>query len=379
MKSISMYIHIPFCRSKCFYCDFASFAKCEQEYIPYIKSLIQEMQEHQDLLQEHEIRTVFIGGGTPTVLPPSCITLLMDALHSHFSIRKDAEITIESNPGTLSKDMLITLRENGLNRLSIGLQTLHDPLLKTIGRIHSAEDLLENFHMARCLGFDNINLDLMFSLPGQKMEAWKDTIQKVIELSPEHISCYSLIVEEGTPFADWYQEGRFSMPDEELDRSMYHWARKTLQRTGYHQYEISNFAKEKKECRHNLVYWRAEEYIGLGLGAHSYFQGTRYHNTYDLKTYIRARGNLGEIREDFEPYERRKAYEEYMFLGLRLLEGVSEGAFLQRFGCSLQEIYGVQIQKLIQSKLIKQEGERVRLTKRGLDLSNLVFEEFLLQ
>ncbi len=379
MKPFSIYIHIPFCKRKCLYCDFPSFAGCEAEYEAYVSALVAELREKAEDLREYTLQTIFLGGGTPTVLPPKLLGKIMDTIYSKYNVDSHGEITIESNPGTLDRWMLGELAAMDFNRMSIGVQAWQNHLLKKIGRIHTIEEFLDNYAAAREAGFHNINVDLMFSLPGQTFSDWEETLEKIICLKPEHISAYSLIIEEGTPFQEMYDKGIFTLPDEKLDREMYALTKEILGDYGYHQYEISNFAKEGKESRHNKVYWKDEEYMGFGLGAHSYFRGERFHNTYDRKQYISAKGNPGKLIEDREKLTEKKQLEEFMFMGLRLTEGIENQRFLQRFGKNILDVYHKEVEYLLHEKLLEEQKGFLRLTPRGVDLSNVVFEKFLLE
>lgn len=378
MKPISIYIHIPFCKRKCLYCDFPSFAGCEAEYDAYVSALLAEIRERSEDLRGYRVQTIFFGGGTPTVLPPKVLGKIIDTIHSKYDVGSLAEITTESNPGTLNKAMLVELAAMHFNRLSMGVQAWQNHLLQRIGRIHTIEEFLDNYATAREVGFQNINVDLMFSLPGQTFLDWEETLEKIIRLKPEHISAYSLIIEEGTPFHEMYAKGVFTLPDEKLDREMYTFTKEFLQGNGYHQYEISNFAKEGKESRHNKVYWRDEEYIGFGLGAHSYFRGERFHNTYDMKQYISGKGDARKLVEERETLAEETQIEEFMFMGLRMTEGIENQRFLQRFGKNIHDVFQEEVEYLVGEKLLWEKDGFLRLTDRGMDLSNFVFEKFLL-
>ena len=339
----------------------------------YVRRLLKEMDEAAPDFYGMEVKSIFVGGGTPSVLPPVLVGKISDKIFSKFDVDSQAEITIEANPGTLDAKKLTEMKSMYFNRLSMGLQAWQDRLLKKLGRIHSAQEFETNFLQARDAGFKNINVDVMFALPFQSLDDWQETLEKVMKLKPEHISAYSLIIEEGTPFFDMFGRGELKETDEDTDRKMYYLAREMLEDKGYRQYEISNFAREGFECRHNEVYWRTEEYRGFGLGAHSYTGGERYHNTYDMKEYLRGEG-LGLDREVLTPEERQ---EEFMFMGLRMNEGVSEREFLNRFGISLDSVYSEEIKELVSKGLLVRANDRISLTKRGVDISNSVFEKFI--
>lgn len=370
---ISLYIHIPFCVRKCLYCDFPSFSGMESIFDDYVRMLCREIDETYSDYRGMEVKSIFVGGGTPSVLPPALLGRISDKIFSRFDVDSKAEITIETNPGTLDAKKLAEMKSMYFNRLSMGLQAWQDRLLKKLGRIHTADEFETNFLQARDAGFKNINVDLMFALPAQSLDDWQETLEKVMKLRPEHISAYSLIIEEGTPFFDMFDRGELKETDEETDRKMYYLAKEMLSDKGYKQYEISNFAKEGFECYHNKVYWRTEEYQGFGLGAHSYAGGVRFHNTYDMKEYLRGEG----LRLDKEFLSLQEKQEEFMFMGLRMNEGVSEAEFLRRFGESMDSVYGDEIKELISEELLVKKDGRLSLTDRGVDISNSVFEKFI--
>ncbi|MDD5945582.1 MAG: radical SAM family heme chaperone HemW [Clostridia bacterium] len=372
-KNISLYIHIPFCVRKCLYCDFPSFALPENCYEDYVRTLCREMNEYAADFYGMKVKSIFIGGGTPSVLPPKLLGRIMDTVMSKFDVDSDAEISIEANPGTLDAKKLTEMNSMYFNRLSMGLQAWQDRLLKGIGRIHTADEFETNFLQARDAGFKNINVDLMFALPGQTLDDWQETIEHVLKLRPEHISAYSLIIEEGTPFYDMYEKGIIRETDEVLDRKMYYLVNEMLSDKGYGRYEISNFSKPGFECRHNIVYWRTEEYRGFGLGAHSYVGGERFHNTCDFKKYVSFEG----LNEDREILTEDEKQEEFMFMGLRMTEGISENVFKERFKKSIYDVYAKEIRELTQEKLLVSKDERLYLTDRGVDVSNQVFEKFI--
>lgn len=370
---ISLYIHIPFCVRKCLYCDFPSFSGMESIFDDYVRMLCREIDETYSDYRGMEVKSIFIGGGTPSVLPPALLGRISDKIFSRFDVDSKAEITIETNPGTLDAKKLAEMKSMYFNRLSMGLQAWQDRLLKKLGRIHTADEFETNFLQARDAGFKNINVDLMFALPAQSLDDWQETLEKVMKLRPEHISAYSLIIEEGTPFFDMFDRGEIKETDEVTDRKMYYLAKEMLSDKGYKQYEISNFAREGFECYHNKVYWRTEEYQGFGLGAHSYSDGVRFHNTYDMKEYLRGEG----LRLDKEFLSIEEKQEEFMFMGLRMNEGVSEAEFLRRFGESMDSVYGDEIKELISEELLVKKDGRLSLTDRGVDISNSVFEKFI--
>ena len=376
-NTVGLYIHIPFCRQKCLYCDFPSWAGKEGQMQGYVDALTKEIRKRGTEYTDQQVVSVFFGGGTPTTLTIPMLEQLMQAVFENWNIAEDAEITTEANPGMLDGEMAAALKKMGFNRLSMGVQAWQNRLLKELGRIHTIEVFRENFKAVREAGFTNINTDLMFALPNQTMEDWQETVKNIVAMNPEHISAYSLIIEEGTPFYDRYEKGELKPAEEELDREMYHWAVDYLAEHGYEQYEISNFAKKGRQSRHNRIYWQAEEYLGMGLGSHSYMNGERFHNIYDLQEYIRADGDVSLLKEDIERITEEDALAEFMFLGLRLTEGVSFAGFQERFGQGMKNIYGSQIEELVKDGLLEEDGIGIRLTKRGVDISNYVFEKFL--
>lgn len=378
MKTIGLYVHIPFCKKKCLYCDFPSFGGEEGKYEAYVNGLEQEIEKRAKDCKNYLVSSIFFGGGTPTVLTKDLLNRLMIKIKTSFVVAEDAEISIEANPGTIEREKAEALVKMGFNRLSMGVQAWQNRLLSTLGRIHTIEEFQDNFQNARKAGFQNINVDLMFALPTQTFEDWKETLEKITDLNPEHISAYCLIIEEGTPFYDKFEKGELLETEETLDREMYHYALAFLAKKGYQQYEISNFAKTGWESRHNKIYWQTEPYLGMGLGAHSYFEGRRFHNTYDLDKYILADGEITILEEEKEILSNKESMEEFMFLGLRLTQGVSYKEFFQRFGVEMTEIYGKVISDFAKSGLLEQSEKGIALTQRGIDLSNQVFTEFLL-
>lgn len=382
MKELEFYVHIPFCIKKCEYCDFLSFAADKEQKEAYVEALRKEIREWQPQ-DEYRVVSVFFGGGTPSVLPAEEIAVLLEELRQKSCFAENAEITAECNPGTLTEEKLLIYKKSGVNRLSLGLQSAQNRELKALGRIHTYEEFLESYSLARRAGFTNINVDLMSALPGQKERDWEDTLQKVAELEPEHISAYSLIIEEGTPFYEKYAEdmrmrdaGKTCrcLPSEEEERRMYKQTAAILESYGYHRYEISNYAKEGMECRHNTGYWLRTDYKGFGLGAASLLKNVRSSNTRDLQAYLHQ-NRQGEK----ERLTREAQMEETMFLGLRLMRGVSKREFQKQYGCPIEDIYGSVIAKLKKQGLLQSDGERLFLTETGIDVSNYVMAEFLLE
>lgn len=378
MKTMGLYVHIPFCKRKCLYCDFPSYGNMEGRYEEYVSTLEKEMNERGNNCKDWKVSSIFFGGGTPTVLSIEMLERLMIKIKKRFTVLEDAEITIEANPGTIDKEKAEALIKMGFNRLSMGVQAWQNRLLTTLGRIHTIEEFQDNFYIAREAGFQNINVDLMFALPTQTFSDWKETLEKIIEMNPEHISAYSLIIEEGTPFYDAFEKGELLEVGEELDRKMYHFAVSFLEEHGYQQYEISNFSKVGKESRHNQTYWLTQPYLGLGLGAHSYFNDKRFHNTYDMDKYFLANGEISLLVENDEIVTKKDAMEEFMFLGLRMTDGISYDEFYQRFGEELMQVYGKTILTFIDNGLLEKKDGKIALTLKGIDLSNQVFAEFLL-
>ncbi|MDP4179840.1 MAG: radical SAM family heme chaperone HemW [Bacillota bacterium] len=374
--SIGLYIHIPFCKAKCYYCDFNSFSDKNESIKPYFDALKKEIANYSAIAGEYEISSVFIGGGTPSSVDAQYIYDIMKLCQNSYDLQKDAEISLETNPGTLSYDKLRTYRECGINRLSIGLQAWQNRLLREIGRIHYVEEFIQNYELARKAGFTNINTDLIFALPGQTIDEWSHTVRNVSRLQPEHISCYSLKIEEGTVLWEKYKNGEIKQTEDELDREMYYFAKNELKEHGYHLYEISNFSKQGYECKHNLIYWKAKEYLGCGAGAHSYFNGIRYNNIYGLDDYIDNMYN-GSIIENEIAIDQNDRMAEFVILGMRLTKGISSIEFKKMFGIDIREKFGQKFEELINKGLVKYEGDRFKLTDLGLDLANMVFVEFI--
>ena len=400
-KNLEIYVHIPFCARKCAYCDFLSFPGNRQMQREYIEKLLEEIKYQSAYARDYQVISLFIGGGTPSILEMGEITLIMEALKSQFDILPDAEITLEANPGTVTYEALVSYCKAGINRISMGLQSADDKELKFLGRIHTYDEFLKSYQRVRMAGFDNVNVDLISAIPGQTMESWKNTLKKVTMLKPEHISAYSLIVEEGTPFYDRYgehvelendsmtiEERRRLMslpdlPDEDAEREMYYFTKEFLKDQGYERYEISNYSKKGYECRHNIGYWTGTEYLGLGLGSSSYINGCRFHNTSNYQEYKNGVFDREEefeklFRQEFERLSIEEKMEEYMFLGLRLIEGVSAHGFVSNFGQNIRNVYGPVLDKLVRNGLLESKDGFYRLTERGIDISNYVMSQFLM-
>lgn len=379
MKPVSIYIHIPFCKSKCFYCDFLSYPNMDKFYKQYLDALILEIKNTALLFKDYQIETIFIGGGTPTILPSFYIQEIMKILDSYYNLSKCNEITIEANPGTVDYNKLLELKELKINRISFGLQAWQNRLLKKLGRIYSRNEFINNLNLSRQAGFDNINVDLMFSLPTQSIEEWEETLNKIVELKPEHISTYALIIEDNTVFGKLYAENKLEVTDEVIDRQMYYRAKQILKHNGYIHYEISNFAQSNFESKHNLVYWQQKEYISFGLGAHSYINKMRFHNTYDFDKYIECSKNKKDITEDIETNDILDEYAEFMFLGLRLIKGISKAEFKLKFNKDIEQIYKNQLDECKNYGLLEEDDNNIYLTNKGIDVSNIVFEKFLIK
>lgn len=372
---MELYLHIPFCIRKCDYCDFLSFPCDGIVRGNYLYALKQEMAAVALECKGEQISSVFIGGGTPSILNEGEIASLMEMLQESFSLEEGCEITMEANPGTLTPAKLREYLDCGINRLSIGCQSTVDRELRDLGRIHTFQDFQDNFYRAREVGFTNLNVDLMSAIPGQTVESWENNLRTIADLQPEHISAYSLIVEEGTPFYN----RELNLPKEDAERQMYEMTGKILKEYGYHQYEISNYCRPGYECRHNVGYWRRVSYIGLGLGAASLYRNRRFSNTDNMEEYLAGSHALKAIRRNVETLSQKDAMEEFMFLGLRMIEGISCKEFAQTFGCDIQEVYGKQIGRMMQLRLLKWEGDNLCLTEMGIAVSNQVFVEFLLE
>ena len=406
---LSLYIHIPFCKKKCLYCDFLSAPACAREREDYVKALLREISGMAKFCTEYKVISVFFGGGTPSLLSAGQMERIMSAVRKGYYLCEDAEITVECNPATAGLDKLSAYRASGINRLSIGLQSANDKELKELGRIHNYKQFHETFASAREAGFTNINVDIMSALPGQTYESYMNTLASVIALKPEHVSAYSLIIEEGTPFYERYgkdisYEGAHgmesepmypSLPDEDTERKMYHDTAKYLQRAGYTRYEISNYARKGYECRHNMTYWTGIDYLGFGLGASSYFRGCRYKNISETDCYLKLCRELfrawvpsfcaenetinSMLTDETIMLTAEDKMEEFMFLGLRLKKGVSRNRFEALFGVSMDTVYSSEITKLAEDGLLVQKDDRIRLSKKGTDVANYVMSRFILE
>ncbi len=406
LQQLELYLHVPFCEKKCDYCDFLSAPSNALGKAKYFEALQREIKSYKGRVKGYRVSTIFIGGGTPSCVDANYLKEALDTVREVFEIcgKETIEITIEVNPGTVNRDKLMIYQEAGINRISFGLQSSLDHELRLLGRIHDYGEFLENYSLARSLGFHNINVDLMSALPGQTLSDWEITLNKVAELQPEHISAYSLIIEEGTPYYERYGAGRLGedqLPTEDLDRLIYQRTKEILAHYGYHRYEISNYSREGYECRHNKGYWTGTPYLGLGLGASSYFGNVRFQNTSNLEEYITACTQAGKsfvnvskkpvlsdqltplsdvlgIRRELQELSIKEQMEEFMYLGLRLTEGIHREEFRRRFGKDLEEPYGKTIADLKSKGLLEERMGTLYLTEHGLDVSNLVFVEFIL-
>ena len=382
---MELYIHIPFCVKKCDYCDFLSFAADEQTQKSYVAALQKELAFYGAKYKDRRITTIFIGGGTPSWLKEDYMQAIMETVYHYFSVEQDAEITIECNPGTITEHKFEVYRRIGINRLSIGLQSVHNEELKILGRIHTFEQFLKTYDMARKHGFSNINIDLMSSLPGQTPEIFCDSLYQVLKLKPEHISVYSLIIEKGTPFYELYRFDAVrqaagmqteSLPTEEEEYQTTKMTQHILKEAGYHWYEISNFAKPGYECRHNIGYWKRVDYLGVGLGASSLIDNVRNSNTRDLYTYLSVPAD--SLHETAAQITRNEQMEEFMFLGLRMRDGFYRDEFTQAFGIPIEAVYGDALNHLQQEELLLKREGRIYLTDKGMDLNNYVVAQFML-
>ena len=397
-KELELYVHIPFCVKKCAYCDFLSGPAGETEKSAYTETLLREIRSRKEAYRDYRVSTVFLGGGTPSVLTGEDTARIFHALGENFDISRDAEITMEVNPGTVTEEKAAAWKECGINRLSIGLQSVDDEELKMLGRIHTFREFLDTWELVRGEGFRNVNVDLISAIPGQTVQSWERTLRTVADFGPEHLSAYSLIIEEGTPFYERYGKGGMDydgslpmLPDEDAERQIYQMTAAVLKEYGYHRYEISNYAKQGYECRHNLGYWDRKQYLGLGLGASSLVEEQRFHNTADMRKYMEVfgvrncsqpvhtgAGQPGPAAEEMETLSAEDQMEEFVFLGLRKTKGISCREFQENFGKSIEDVYGDQIGRFKGLGLMKKEGDRLWLTERGIDVSNSIFVEFVL-
>ena len=380
-EELGIYIHIPFCMQKCLYCDFVSYINKSECVKEYINCMIKEIQSYD--FKKYNITTIYIGGGTPSFIESDyireIINVIQNKLEKNDARWEDIEITIEANPGTVTLEKLNDYKTVGINRISLGLQATQDRLLKQIGRIHNYKDFLEAYELLKRVGFNNINVDLMIGLPNQSIKNLKESLEKIIKLDPNHISVYSLIIEDGTPIGKLLDEEKIKLPDEEIERQMYWYVKNKLELNGYNHYEISNFSKKGKESKHNLNCWKQKQYIGIGAAAHSYFKDIRYSNTNNIEEYIKniKENNIEKNRKIEEKQTIEDKKNEFMMLGFRMIEGVNIADFKAKFVDNPLYVYREKIKKLTDEGLIEVDLNNIKLTNKGLDLANVVFEEFI--
>jgi oxygen-independent coproporphyrinogen-3 oxidase len=378
-SQVAVYIHIPFCHHRCSYCDFNIYAGMKSLYTPYVAAIPEEIAVTAARVGRVRVPSIYIGGGTPSLLSAELIDSLLTAVRTCFDVNTDAEVTLEANPSDVQAAYFAHLRSSGVNRISLGVQSSHEDELQLLRRGHSFQVAIDTYEAARQADFDNVNLDLIYGLPDQPIEKWRTTLERVIALQPDHISAYSLQVEERTAMLRWVQNGRVSEPDDDTVASMYELAQELLAQAGYEHYEISNWARTTYHAsRHNLVYWHNEPYFGFGCGAHSSVEGKRYSNVLHPREYIERIKQQGAAFVEVEEIDRALEMGETLMLGLRLIEdGVERARFQDRFGVELDQIYGATIEQLVEQGLLESDAERIRLTARGRLLGNRVFAEFL--
>lgn len=374
-RELELYVHIPFCVRKCGYCDFLSGPAEEDARNRYLAALKQEIRQTEEAMRKRRIVSIFFGGGTPSLLTGGQLSEILETIEENFRLEGDCEITLEANPGTLEREKLLQCRRAGFNRISLGCQSTEDQELRKLGRIHTYGEFLESFRLSREAGFQNVNVDLMSGLPGQTLLSWETSLRRVAGMGPEHISAYSLILEEGTPF--WEKKETLALPDEETERRMYERTEEILGEYGYGQYEISNYARKGYQCRHNLGYWTGREYLGLGLGSASLWEHRRFRNTDRMEEYLEAGGRPEEIRREEERLTAEDEQAEYMILGLRLTDGISLDEFRATFGKEAGEIWPGVLERYEAWGLLEKKSGRLRFTRRGISLSNVVLAEFL--
>lgn len=379
MSEFGIYVHIPFCKSKCYYCDFISYSSKECVWDKYINALVKEIEYNSNKLKEKNITTIYIGGGTPSIINSENIIKIIKVIKENYNVINDCEITIEVNPGTVTKEKLIDYKNVGINRLSIGLQSTKDNLLKEIGRIHNYEQFKETYNMAKECGFNNINVDLMLALPNQTLKDIDESVEEIIKLNPKHISVYSLILEEGTKLYDMVERKEVELIDDDLERNMYWSVKKKLEEAEYIHYEISNFSKKGYESKHNLNCWKQEEYIGFGVAAHSYMDKKRFYNIIDVEEYIKNIEEENFEKNSFveEVQKEDDIKKEYMMIGLRKIDGVSIQEFKNKFIENPLYVFNKELAKLVEEELVEVDLDRIKLTKKGLDFANIVWEEFV--
>lgn len=375
---LGLYLHLPFCISKCPYCDFNSYQLKEDNQISsYISALYQEITTYSKKLKKSDIKTIYLGGGTPTILSGVQIYNILEFCKSKFTIDKDAEITIEANPGTLDGEKIKLLIESGINRLSLGAQSFNNLFLKKLGRIHNTQNIIDSYYLARKEGFNNINIDIMFALPDQTTEDLQITLKKAISLKPDHLSLYNLTIKPGTEYYKKYKKGKLKLPNEDEEFDMYNWAIKFLEESGFEHYEISNFARPYKRSMHNLIYWQNKPYLGIGAGAYSFIKGYRYMNYESPARYVKEMMSGKLPVDNGEKLSLRKRMIETIILGLRTKDGVGYIKFKARFGVNLNDIFSEQVIKSVNLGLLQKDDYRIKLTKKGIFLANTVFREFV--
>lgn len=377
MKQLALYIHFPFCKQKCFYCDFKSFANKDMYIDNYISALCKEIHKYSYLNEEYEISSIYLGGGTPSYIESKNIINVIRTVKENYKVLGNSEITIEINPGTVNKNKLKDYYDLGINRISFGLQSTNNQILKSIGRIHNYEEFKNNYFAAREIGFNNISVDLIFGLPGQDMEIWTKTLNDVLEIKPEHISAYSLKVEEGTIFGKQYDAGKLLLPSEDIEREMYYLLKGKLKEAGYNQYEISNFSLKNYESKHNIAYWKRQDYLGLGSNSASCIKNVRFSNDGSIEKYIELINNNKSATVYEEKLNEEAIFVEKIILGLRLLEGINYKQLLQGEDERRTSKFLTNKEFLLKMNLIEENGDIIRLTSKGLDLANQVFIKFM--
>ena len=381
MKELGIYVHIPFCKQKCYYCDFISYANKEEKTKEYVKCIQKEIEIESKKYSkdEYEITTIYLGGGTPSYISALYIENIINVIKLNYNVKDNAEITIEINPGTVNEEKILIYEKIGINRVSIGLQTTNDKLLKQIGRIHTYEEFLNCYKLVSKSKIDNINVDLMLALPNQTIEDLEESLQKVINLKPNHISLYSLILEEGTKLEKMVSENIVKLPEEDMEREMYWKTKRILEKNGYYHYEISNFAKEGYKSKHNMNCWSQKEYLGFGVAAHSYVNRKRYCNTNNIEEYISniKKGKIENNRTVCEIQNKIDEQKEFMMLGLRKIDGIDIQEFKNKFVENPIYVFHKELEKLVNKDLVEIDLDKIKLTNKGLDFANLVWEEFV--
>ena len=377
MKKLALYIHFPFCKQKCYYCDFNSFANKEMYIENYINALCKEIEKYNYLNKEYKITSIYLGGGTPSHIDSKNIVKVLDVVRKNYNVCDDAEITIEINPGTVTRTKLQDYFDAGINRISFGVQSTDDKILKKIGRIHNYEEFEKNYFEAREIGFNNISVDLIFGLPEQNLEIWNKTLEDIISLNPEHISAYSLKVEEKTAFGDLQSKGKLILPSEEVEREMYYLLKSKLKENGYNHYEISNFSKDGYESKHNIAYWERQDYLGVGSNSASCISNERFSNEESIEKYIELITENKDVVKDREKLNEEDIFQEKIILGLRLLKGISQREILKEQTENIINNFIENKKYLLKNELIEEIGDIIKLTDKGLDLANQVFVRFM--